>query len=55
MDTRDKRAENTNMVDGDLALHNNTESSAPVHAFTRTSDGKTWIDRKRMLKQRLPD
>lgn len=51
MEARDKREVNINLVDGDLALINAAENVVPLQAFTRTADGKIWIDRKRMLKQ----
>lgn len=51
MEARDKREINTNVVDGNLALNNTAENVVHLQTFTRTSDGKTWIDRKKMLKQ----
>lgn len=54
MEAREKRDITTNddvMVDGDLALSNTAENVVPLQAFTRASDGKIWIDRKKMLEQ----
>ena len=52
MEARDKREINTNVVDGDLARNNTTDNNVvPLQTFTKTSDGKIWIDRKKMLKQ----
>lgn len=51
MEARDKREANTNVFGGDLPLNNITDNVVPLQIFTRTSDGKTWIDRKKLLKQ----
>lgn len=49
METLKKRenAAGKTMVDGNLALNTGAESQT----FTKSSDGKIWIDRKRLLKQ----
>lgn len=49
METREKRRVSANnvMVDGDLALKNN----ATVYPFEKDAEGKTWIDRKKLLRQ----
>lgn len=52
MEARDKREINTNVVDGDLARNNTTDNNVvPLQTFTKISDGKIWINRKKMLKQ----
>lgn len=51
MEARNKRDINTNVVDGDLALHTTTDSTVPLQAFTKSFEGKIWIDRKKMLKK----
>lgn len=43
MVTREEKENRGVITDGNLALKRNT--------FTKSTDGKTWIDRKRMLKQ----
>lgn len=51
MEARDKREKNTNSVDGDLALNITAENAFPEKTFTRTIDGKIWIDREKMLEK----
>lgn len=51
MEARDKREANTNVADGDLALNTTTDKVVPLQTFTKTSDGKTWIDQKKLLQQ----
>ena len=50
MEARKKRGTTTNenvMIDGDLALKNPAEA----YPFETDEDGKTWIDRKKLLRQ----
>ncbi len=51
MEARDKREVNTHVGDGDLALNTIADKVVPLQTFTQTSDGKIWIDRKKMLRQ----
>lgn len=51
MEARDKREVNTDVADDDLALNTTADNVVPVQTFTKASDGKIWIDRKRMLQQ----
>lgn len=51
MDARGKREANTKVVDGDLVLNTTTDKVVPLQTFTQTSDGRIWIDRKKMLRQ----
>ena len=48
MENRDKQNVNTAAVDGDLALN---PAGAPAQPRTGVTNGKTWIDRKKMLRQ----
>ena len=52
METREKREkEERAFVDGDLALDTSPVGNAIPQTFTKTDDGKTWIDRKKLLRQ----
>lgn len=51
MEARDKREVGTNAVDGNLVLNPTTEHAVPSQTFSKTTEGKTWIDRKEMLKR----
>lgn len=51
MEVRDTREVNINGADGDQALNNAAENVVSLQTFTRTSDGKIWIDRKKLLTQ----
>lgn len=52
MEVREKQDTSINAVDGDLALNTAADDNVvPLQAFAKTSDGKTWIDRKEMLRQ----
>lgn len=50
MEARDRREENTAMFDGNLAL-DVVNNDATIHTFTKAVGGKTWIDRKKLLRQ----
>ena len=50
MEARDRREENTAMFDGNLAL-DVVNNDATIHTFTKAVGVKTWIDRKKLLRQ----
>ncbi len=50
-DQREKAIHRNVEVAGDLALNNPIDGAAPAQAFARISDGKTWINRKELLRQ----
>ena len=54
METRENREKDTeemDLIDGDLALDTSPVGNAIPQTFTKTDDGKTWIDRKKLLRQ----
>ena len=51
MEAREKREGNTTVVDGDLVLNTIANVVDPAQVFVRTADGRTWINRKKMLRQ----
>lgn len=50
MEPRDKQESTANLVEGDLAL-STAGNGAHIQPFTRTSDGKIWIDRQKVLRK----
>jgi len=50
MESRDKQESISNLVEGDLAL-SAAGNGAHRQPFTRTPDGKIWIDRKKVLQK----
>lgn len=51
MEAREKREGNTTVVDGDLVLNTTADVVDPAQVFVRTVDGRTWINRKKMLRR----
>lgn len=51
MEARNQREADINIVNGNLAQDNTADTAVPLHVFTEDANGKTWIDRKKLLRQ----